>query len=761
VPNFTGRAEELARLSRWAADPSVRLIGVTAWGGAGKTALVTEWLDNRNGAAARPGTAGTFAWSFYANASAERWADALLEWAARHYGFRPSGRRRPGAAVLALLEAVPLALVLDGLEMVQEGPAEGEFGRLLDGTLREVLTGACQIGHQGLVVLTSRFPFADVERFDGGAARMLDVPPFTPAEGAGLLAASGGGWLPEHERQEFVAMVDGHALAVAALGAVLADRPPTDDLIGLRTELAEAAGTNSRVAKVLNFYSTRLAEADRYLVAAVALFAHPVKPSAVLIVAGHEAFGGRLSGWTVGRVEAAACDRLTGLLAQHPDGTLSAHPLVRDAFRPLALKAAEVAADVTLSGLPEGRIANREDALPLVETIELLIAAGHWQAADDLYSNRSDNGAAWVELPAARLGQRAASAFVATMDRRARCGHHLGHTGLAFYLNNVALQAFHCGDLMSALEYVDAAISDEVDSGDQNSDANDLMIRAACLGRLGDIDAALQAAEQAAALAAQTGDEFSIIGAATCRGWLLMQAGDTLLAEEQFLAAERMERADGYESSSSGAFWWADLLVRTGRKDAALELVQRGRSWCRERGWNDEVARCDLILGSLDLAAGDPRAAMDKVAGAVVVFRDGDRLVDLAESLPLLAGCAVATSDLHAAGQHVVEVLNLAAPRGLVLAQAAALAVRAGIHADRVAAGDPAHLGPGRDAAEAAHRLALRHRLAWHELDALEAHALLDTVEGRDRGWAAKAAARRARLIPAGLDPNPLAGLDG
>ena len=245
------------------------------------------------------------------------------------------GRARLGVAVLALLQAVPLVLVLDGLEVAQEGPDGAEFGRLLNGTLREVLTGTCQLQHGGVVVLTSRFPFADVEGFDGDAARMLDVPAFTPAEGAGLLAVSGGGWLPEGERRELVAGVDGHALAVAALASV-GDRPPTADLAGLRAELATAAGTNTRVAKVLNFYATRLPEADRYLVAAVALFARPVTPAAVLSVTGHEAFGGRLQGWTPGRVEAAARDRLAGPPSWHPDGTLSAHPLVRQAFRPLA-----------------------------------------------------------------------------------------------------------------------------------------------------------------------------------------------------------------------------------------------------------------------------------------------------------------------------------------------------------------------------------------------------------------------------------------
>ncbi len=49
VEHFTGRAEELARLDRWAADPQVALVGVTAWGGAGKTALVTHWVQEAAG----------------------------------------------------------------------------------------------------------------------------------------------------------------------------------------------------------------------------------------------------------------------------------------------------------------------------------------------------------------------------------------------------------------------------------------------------------------------------------------------------------------------------------------------------------------------------------------------------------------------------------------------------------------------------------------------------------------------------------------
>ena len=143
VGYFTGRAEELARLDRWAADPDVRLIGVTAWGGAGKTALVTHWVQDADGAARRPGIWGVFGWSFYADPSAEHWAAELLGWAHRSLGV-PIPAARPAAAVLALLRAVPLVLVLDGLEVVQEGPAGDGYGQFLDGTLREALAGACQ-----------------------------------------------------------------------------------------------------------------------------------------------------------------------------------------------------------------------------------------------------------------------------------------------------------------------------------------------------------------------------------------------------------------------------------------------------------------------------------------------------------------------------------------------------------------------------------------------------------------------------------------
>jgi SIR2-like domain len=765
TPHFIGRAEELGRLDRWAADPQVALVGVTAWGGAGKTALVTRWILEAGGASRRAAVRGVFGWSFYADPSAEHWARALLDWVRQDLGVAVAGRSRLAEAVLAVLRAVPVLLVLDGLEVMQEGPAGDGFGRLLDGTLREVLAGACQQPGPGLILLTSRFPFADLEGFDGTTARMLDVPPFTPAEGSALLAAAGGSWLPEDQRQALVRAVDGHALATGVLAGMLADRPPAADLTALRAELDAASRTDARVGKVLEFYADRLAEPDRYLLAAVSLFARPVPGAAVLAVAAHKVFGDRLAGWTAARVQAAVTGRLGGLASWHPDGTISAHPLVRDTFRRLVLDAAGTAAETSLAGLPAGVVTSRADALRVVEAVELLLDVGQWKAADDIYENRSDmGGAVWKNLPAARLGQRAATAFVATPARRDGCATYLNPGDLGYYLNMAGLWAMNAGDLVTAQEYLPMGVRQARENGEMGRLAVRLLNLSECLGWLGRTGTARDAAAEALTFAQAAGDRVQICYSHAYLGWAAGLAGDTAEAERQFSAADQIEVADnpdGEHLYSMRGIWWAEWLARTRRDGQARALAERNAEICRSDSWSDDVARCDRMLGRMALAARDTAAAGEHLAAAAARSRDGDFLTELAVTLADLAEHARAVRDLDTADRHATEAITITAPRALVPAQAAALAARASIRADQAAAAaDQDLLHQGRDAADAALRLATRHQLAWHELDALHAHDALDQVEGIDHGWAAKARTLHARLVPPGLDPDPLATVE-
>jgi nucleoside phosphorylase len=185
-PRFVGRDQQLAALDRWDSDPAVSLVGISAWGGAGKTTLVAQWLASRQTTRWQASLRGVFAWSFIADADVEEWAHSVLSWAADELGFTaPGGTLATG--LLALLQSTPVLLVLDGLEMLQDGPQKEEYGHLLNGLLRQTLTGACRSTMPSLILLTSRFPFADLAAFDGTTARMMDLPPLTPEEGAAVL----------------------------------------------------------------------------------------------------------------------------------------------------------------------------------------------------------------------------------------------------------------------------------------------------------------------------------------------------------------------------------------------------------------------------------------------------------------------------------------------------------------------------------------------------------------------------------------------
>ena len=280
---------------------------------------------------------------------------------------------------------------------------------------------------------------------------------------------------------------------------------------------------------------------------------------------------------------------------------------------------------------------------------------------------------------------------------------------------------------------------------------------------MGDVEAARRAADEAATHAATADDQEHIKRSTAFQGWVAMLAGDSRAAEEHFLVADRTNYANDPDNDhlySSPGTRWGEFLTRTGRPGPARTLTDRNRDISTEEGWNENVARCDRVLAGLDLAAGDPTTAGQRLTDAAATFRDGGYLVELAATLPVLADCARAAGDLDAAARQVQEALSITSPRGLLPAQAAALAVRARTCADQVAAGSRAQLDQGRDAADAAHRIATRHRLGWQELDALDAHAHLDQAEGVDRGWAQEATALRARLLPAGLDPDPLATVE-
>src|SRR5205085_4181237 len=123
------------------ADRQTNILSLVAEGGAGKSALVNEWLKRLQAESYR-GAEAVLGWSFYSQGTKERAtsADAFLSW-----GLDKLGIPVPSTSATAKGEAIAeemgkrrVLLVLDGLEPLQHGPGPQE-GQLKDQGLRALL----------------------------------------------------------------------------------------------------------------------------------------------------------------------------------------------------------------------------------------------------------------------------------------------------------------------------------------------------------------------------------------------------------------------------------------------------------------------------------------------------------------------------------------------------------------------------------------------------------------------------------------------
>jgi SIR2-like domain len=745
---FTGREDERTRLDRWVADPVVRVIGITAVGGTGKTALTGHWLKNTTGWRSRP-FEGLFAWSFYQERNNAAFLRALLEWAHETFGTStPDDRTDLVPAALKLLRMHTLVVVLDGLEVLQEGPEAARYGTFLDGTLREFLGGLCSRQHESLAVLTSRFVFADLERHLGTALHQLELPGLAPEQGAALLTeleVRG----TEMDREDVSRRLEGHPLGLRVFAEAIPearrDQPREFLNDAFRTgQLSPDSPLAGKVRRLLAFYEKNLTLTQVRLLGVVALFRTPVTEETTLRLA-RGLFAEHLEPLPGDAVLTGELRRLhvRGVLTREPiDGGhgYACHPILRDHFRSVLLGSgaatARRAADL-LQGQPSGEQARSVKSLePVLLAIELLLEAGELRAADALYQDRLENGYLFKWIPAILEGLRCALGFVLD-ERRQKCEEQLSETRLSFYLNEAGLFAIYSGQYeLAARSYAQA---DAIDHTRNNVKGLSIGLQneaelSVFLGRLG--EAANQATE-ALRLARELGSEMGIRTSSNAyRGWARALSGQVRAASEDFATANVLEKEDdpnGEELYSNRGTQWAELLFRTGHSALATRRTAANLQLCRRYGWNEDIARCRSVLGACALAEGRLNDADVELLRAEPAFHSGQMLFELAK-LHVTAGfVALARRDTAAALHRAAEALALAQPREMRLVHADALVLRGRARLlDAV---------PDRalDDAEDALRLARDCGYAWAERDALTLQADAHTALGH------RDAAHRAR----------------
>src|SRR5580693_4269090 len=225
IERIVGRDAELTRLDQAWSDGKTNILSLIAEGGAGKSALVNEWLTRMQADGYR-NAERVLGWSFYSQGSKERAtaADEFLNWGLAKLGVKieTTSASAKGDAVAEALIKRRVLLVLDGVEPLQHGPGP-QAGQLKDQGLRALLrrfAAAPPRADHSLIVLTSRLAVADIQRFKEGLAPVVDLERLSDEAGAELLRDNDV-WGIDRELRAAAHDFGGHPLALTLLASLI------------------------------------------------------------------------------------------------------------------------------------------------------------------------------------------------------------------------------------------------------------------------------------------------------------------------------------------------------------------------------------------------------------------------------------------------------------------------------------------------------------------------------------------------------------
>ena len=234
---LVGRVEEMAKITE-ALNNAVqgmtdrpRVISIVAWGGEGKTFLVSKWAAELAKLEFLE-CDRAFAWSFYhqgEDASQSDSSDLFLHEALVFFGNQQTANSslnslEKGRRLADLIGKTRSLLILDGLETLQHSPLSHTtaFGsKLKDQGVAALLKGLATFNN-GLCVVTTRFSISDLSAFSETTARELPLKPLSRDDSVALLKSLGVVG-PQSELEKLADDVHRHALTLALFGQYLKD----------------------------------------------------------------------------------------------------------------------------------------------------------------------------------------------------------------------------------------------------------------------------------------------------------------------------------------------------------------------------------------------------------------------------------------------------------------------------------------------------------------------------------------------------------
>ncbi|HZF10577.1 MAG TPA: toll/interleukin-1 receptor domain-containing protein [Thermoanaerobaculia bacterium] len=610
---FVGRQREITRLDRAWKDSGTHVLTFVAFGGVGKSTLISQWLDRMAKAGWR-GAQRALAWSFYSQGTEDRVtsAESFLDSALRFFGDpdpKAGAPRDRGLRLAGLIRQEKTLLVLDGVEPLQHPPNHPLAGQLKDPGLSALLKSLAG-GNPGLCIVTTRERIADLKNFRKTAPQ-VDLETLSPKAGAELLRQLGvKGRDPE--LQAASAELGNHALALTLFGNYLGRACGGDVRKRKEVDLGQAdERQGGHALRVIRAYARWLGEGrELAILRLLGLFDRPAAKEALAALRARPEIPG-LTEPLVGLSEedwqwsVSSLQEHGFLLPADPrqPGSLDAHPLVRVYFqeelerkRPAAWREGNLRLYEHLKGATPELPETLEAMEPLYTSVLHGCRAGRQQEVmDEVYWRRILRGKehfSWKKLGA--FGSELA-ALSGLFDRPWDSpSARLSAADQAFVLNEAAVCLRALGRLAEAVPPMQAGLERRIAQEEWDSAARVASNLSELTLTLGEVGRAVAFGEQSVALADKSGDAFLRMVTQAKVADALHQAGRWEESAEAFCAAEALQakRQPEYPHLYSlPGYEYCDLLLSRGEPEAgpgldglaaAPEEARRFRQACGE-----------------------------------------------------------------------------------------------------------------------------------------------------------------------------------
>jgi tetratricopeptide (TPR) repeat protein len=670
-----GREQDILFLDQAWRDSDVNVIQLTGFGGIGKSTTVAAWLSLLAKERYK-GSKRVYAWSFYwqgASSDIKSSGDFFIEHALNWFGDPNPIEGTPwakAARLVRLIRASKTLLILDGLEPLQHrpGPRVGQIDNPAVALLVKDL--ACE--NDGLCVITSRLPVADLASFDDGRIRSHSVESLSRAASIELLKSLG----VRGSNDDFSRAIDmysGHALSLSLLAGYLAvvhkgKLSECDELHSLLDDEIYAGHARTLMQAYLNWFSQTMAGELLYL---VGLFDRSVSMSDLSMLCSESDVDGLTSklakaSWSdwLYCVKQLTDSRIVTGDYREGQTYLDCHPLVRDFISeklsqklPHIWQAGNQAIFVHLQEKAASYPESITDLEPLFRAVIHGTQAGLYEEAFALYYKRIKKGQFSISTEGSHHADQACirSFFI---DQSPKNKTFLNQEEEYYLLSCAAVNLTYLGEIEESTYLSKKCISWFLGKEMWLEAVGSAAPLASLLIAAGRLQEAKELLDSLEGCIKNTKSELINAMARGFLAYFKFLSGDWVAAKRLFESSDEVIVEDTPRSAvqlPTISSYYCKFLLDSGDSEAALERALKTQAWREAKTWQVAIDTTSLlasdlmVLGLIFLEQGDLANAELYLEQQVELLQSADEWLYLPAGLNARAKYYLKIADFEAA----------------------------------------------------------------------------------------------------------------